>query len=196
MLISHIEGSLPKENLPALFCGCEGTLTKDNVDLKYSLFDVYAQPECAILRSLSYPLTNLFLICFSVVDHQSYENVIDRWNVEVEQNLPRDCRKLVVGTKIDLRADQQVLTKLKQEGKAPLSFLDGMIVAKKIGALGYLECSAVTKEGLQQVFDTALDWGITTAKTSLGDLDASRCFLFEGMCKRGLQTKSARSLVV
>lgn len=41
---------------------------------------------------------------------------------------------------------------MKQE---PVKFDDGKTMAEKIGAYAYLECSAKSKEGVRDVFETA-----------------------------------------
>ncbi len=58
---------------------------------------------------------------------------------------------MLVGTKIDLREDKETLDKLKKE-KLP-SYEDGVKLAQTIGAKMYLECSALTQEGLKRVFE-------------------------------------------
>lgn len=58
---------------------------------------------------------------------------------------------MLVGTKIDLREDKETLDKLKKE-KLP-TYEDGVKLAQTIGAKMYLECSALTQEGLKRVFE-------------------------------------------
>jgi Ras family len=59
-----------------------------------------------------------------------------------------------VGTKIDLREDKETLDNLKGE-KTPTTE-DGQKLASAIGAVCYLECSALTQEGLKKVFEEAI----------------------------------------
>lgn len=61
---------------------------------------------------------------------------------------------MLVGTKIDLREDKETLDKLKKE-KLP-TYEDGVKLAQTIGAKMYLECSALTQEGLKRVFEEAI----------------------------------------
>jgi hypothetical protein len=42
-----------------------------------------------------------------------------------------------------------VVTKLAQKGMKPITTQQGEALAKDLGAEGYVECSAVTQEGLQ-----------------------------------------------
>jgi cell division control protein 42 len=59
------------------------------------------------LRPLSYPQTDVFLVCFSVTSPASFENVKEKWFPEVRHHCPGvPC--LIVGTQVDLREDPQV----------------------------------------------------------------------------------------
>ena len=61
---------------------------------------------------------------------------------------------MLVGTKIDLRDDKDTLESLKGE-KLPTPEM-GESMAKEIGAIAYMECSALTQEGLKKVFESAI----------------------------------------
>ena len=61
---------------------------------------------------------------------------------------------MLVGTKIDLREDQETRDNLKGE-KLPTPEM-GNSLAQQIGAVAYLECSALTQEGLRRVFEEAI----------------------------------------
>ena len=65
------------------------------------------QDEYDRLRPLSYPQTDVFLMCFSVTSPISFENVKDKWFPEVHHHCP-GVPFLIVGTQIDLREDGQV----------------------------------------------------------------------------------------
>jgi Ras-related C3 botulinum toxin substrate 1 len=84
------------------------------------------------LRPLSYPQTDVFLICFSVVSPTSYENARTKvssrldsvgnrpdvtsrqWYPELSHHAP-STPVLLVGTKLDLREDQATIEKLRQQ---------------------------------------------------------------------------------
>lgn len=63
---------------------------------------------------------------------------------------------IIVGTKTDLRTDEATLESLRKEGKSPISEEEANSMVKELGALKFLECSALTRQGLKNVFDEAL----------------------------------------
>ncbi|KAH7687733.1 Rho-related GTPase-like protein, partial [Aphelenchoides avenae] len=63
---------------------------------------------------------------------------------------------MLVGTKMDLRDDPEVCIKLQKRRLAPISHAQGVQMAKEIGAVKHLECSALTQEGLKELFDEAI----------------------------------------
>lgn len=104
------------------------------------------------LRPLSYPQTDVFLVCFSVTSPASFENVKEKWFPEVHHHCPGvPC--LIVGTQIDLRDDAQVIEKLARQKQRPVTNEQGERLARELGAVKYVECSALTQKGLKNVFD-------------------------------------------
>lgn len=87
MLISYTEGKFPKEYVPTVFDNYEATIIVEGKEVKFSLWDTAGQEGYARIRTLSYPKTDIFLLCFSVVNHPSFVNVKDRWYVEVGPSL-------------------------------------------------------------------------------------------------------------
>lgn len=95
----------------------------------------------------------MFLLCFSVITPSSFDNVKSKWYPEISHHCP-DAKTMLVGTKIDLREDQETRENLKGE-KLPTPEM-GQALAQQIGAVAYLECSALTQEGLRRVFEEAI----------------------------------------
>jgi len=110
--------------------------------------------ELFVCRPLSYPHTDVLLICFSIANPDSLGNVVDKWVPEVSHFCPR-IPFILVGTKKDLRSDPTVVEELSLSNRKPVTTEQGQEIATLVNAHAYLECSARTHEGVQQVFETA-----------------------------------------
>lgn len=103
----------------------------------------------------SFSHQDVFLICFSLVNTASFENVRAKWFPEVSHHCSQ-TPIILVGTKLDLRDDPAQIDKLKQRKQLPITYAQGLALAKEIGAVKYQECSAMTQRGLKNVFDEAI----------------------------------------
>lgn len=63
---------------------------------------------------------------------------------------------ILVGTKLDLREDKITIERLREKKLSPITYPQGLAMAKEIGAVKYLECSALTQKGLKTVFDESI----------------------------------------
>jgi len=97
----------------------------------------------------------VFLLCFSIISKASFENVLTKWAPEVRHHCPQ-APILLVGTKVDLREDPGNVQMLKAKGQDPVTYEQGLNLAKQIQAVKYMECSALTQKGLKNVFDEAI----------------------------------------
>ena len=78
-----------------------------------------------------------------------------QWYPEVRHHCP-DVPIILVGTKLDLRDNKETVEKLKEKNCVPISYQVGTQMSKEIGAVKYLECSALTQHGLKVVFDKVI----------------------------------------
>jgi Ras-related C3 botulinum toxin substrate 1 len=53
----------------------------------------------------------VFLVCYSVVNPASFDNVRAKWSPEIKHNNP-ETPVVLVGTKLDLRDDKHTIDKL------------------------------------------------------------------------------------
>lgn len=107
------------------------------------------------MRPLSYPNTDVFLVCFSVINPNSFENIRAKWYPEVSHHCP-NAPIILIGTKTDLRENEDALERLATKRQVPVSFEQGLQMSKEIEAYKYMECSALTQKGLRQVFEEAV----------------------------------------
>ena len=64
-------------------------------------------------------------------------------------------RKSLLNIFQDLRNDPNTIKELGKMKQEPVKPEEGRAMAEKINAFAYLECSAKSKEGVREVFETA-----------------------------------------
>ncbi|XP_074672727.1 rho-related GTP-binding protein RhoG isoform X1 [Strix aluco] len=144
-----------QEYIPTVFDNYSAQNTVDGRTINLNLWDTAGQEEYDRLRTLSYPQTNVFIICFSIASPPSYENVKHKWYPEVCHHCP-SVPILLVGTKKDLRNNPETMKRLKEQNQAPITTQQGVSLSKQIRAVKYLECSALNQEGIKDVFTEAV----------------------------------------
>jgi len=152
MLISYTTNSFPGEYVPTVFDNYTANAIVDGRPINLGLWDTAGSKEYDTLRPLSYPGTDVFIICFSLTSMESYENVKSKWHPEVVQYNPK-TPFILIGTKLDLRDNPEMA---KSASMVPVTTEQGEKLAKEISASKFLECSALSQRNLPQVFEEAV----------------------------------------
>ena len=110
------------------------------------------------MRAYTYQESEVLVLCFSVCDRESFYSVVNLWLPEIQRHVSKRRRPLLlVGTQVDLRrgtgGGQEAAAAEAEAGRNEVSTEEGRQLAKLIGADCYIECSARSQEGLQQVFE-------------------------------------------
>jgi small GTP-binding protein len=155
LLMTYAQNAFPEEHIPTVIDNFFAYVMVDGNPTCLNLWDTAGQEHYDRLRPLCYPRTEVFIICFSLVNPSSFLNVRDNWYPEVFHYC-RDVPIILVGTKLDLRTDSKTIETLRKEKMQPISNIQGLSLAKEIGAFEYIECSARNQFGLKGVFDTAI----------------------------------------
>nr|ODN91678.1 GTP-binding protein rhoA [Cryptococcus depauperatus CBS 7855]ODN91883.1 GTP-binding protein rhoA [Cryptococcus depauperatus CBS 7841] len=164
LLIVFSKGMFPEVYVPTVFENYVADVEVDGKKVELALWDTAGQVSLEHrLRPLSYPDSHVILICFAIDSPDS----LDNWISEVLhfcQGLPI----VLVACKKDLREDPKTIQDLARMTQRPVSRAEGMAVAQKIGAQGYVECSAKTGEGVREVFQTATRYALMSKKSKSG----------------------------
>jgi len=154
LLISYAKNNFPTEYVPTVFENYTARKKRNDDTILLHLWDTAGQEEYDRLRPLSYPGADVVLLCFSTVSQASHDAIRDKWAPEVNHYIP-EVPHILVGTKIDLREAQHPDP---NSGKfEPITPEMGQAMAKQIKAAKYLEVSSKTRQGLEDVFNQAID---------------------------------------
>ncbi|GAB5592491.1 hypothetical protein Unana1_07391 [Umbelopsis nana] len=141
LLVVYQKKEFPVKYVPTVFENYISLVQLDNgKSVELALWDTAGQEDYDRLRPLSYPETDVVLICFAIDQPTSFSNIQDRWLPEVIHF----CEKIpliLVGMKIDLRKNEKRISDLNAIGHNLISYEEGTSLAREIGAK-YFECSA------------------------------------------------------
>jgi len=154
MLISYTTNSFPHDYTPTVFDNYSATVMVDGKVAFLDLWDTAGPEDYDKFRPLSYAQTDVFILCYSVISPNSLQNVKSKWYPELAHHAP-DVPIVLVATKADLKDDIYIQKVLAAKGKHVVQRTEGLKLATEIGAQ-FVECSAMTQEGLKDVFDCAI----------------------------------------
>ncbi|AAS51668.1 ADL252Wp [Eremothecium gossypii ATCC 10895] len=184
-------GYFPKVYEPTVFENYIHDIFVDNQHITLSLWDTAGQEEFDRLRSLSYSDTHTIMLCFSVDSRDSLENVKNKWVSEIADHC-EGVKLVLVALKCDLRSSDEYgnesaitpgsIQNQKYNGgggNGLIPYDEGLAMAKQIGALRYLECSAKMNRGVNEAFTEAARCALTAtpkgARDSAPEAESSSC---------------------
>ena len=154
LLFAFTKDEFPDKYIPTVFENYVSDIEVDGKLVELALWDTAGQEDYDRLRPLSYPDTDVILMCFSVDSHDSLENIHAKWVPEVQHFCP-NVPFLLIATKKDLRNDPATKAQLARDKSDTIRPDQGKAMAEKVQAYAYLESSAKTREGVREVFITA-----------------------------------------
>lgn len=165
ILMTLLNNKFPDEEAPSLYENCstlkagrDGSfevpynMNISGTEVKLGLTDTIGTDKYRRFREIFSVNTDMFLVCFSVTDPETFENVKNNWLTEIKLLTPR-APFILVGTKSDLRDNEEYL---KESKKTPISIQQGIKMGKTFGAKAYVECSSISNIGIQELFDTVV----------------------------------------
>lgn len=116
-------------------------LTVGGKKLKLTIWDTAGQERFRTLTSSYYRGAQGIILVYDVTRRETFINLSDVWAKEVDlYSTNQNCIKMLVGNKVD------------RESERAVSREEGITLAKEHGCL-FLECSAKTRENVDQCFE-------------------------------------------
>ena len=98
LLYVFSKDQFPEYYVPTVFETYVADMELDGKAVELVLWDTAGQEDYDRLRPLSYPSTDVILLCFSIDSPDSLQNIAERWTPEVSfvfQIFQRCCRKFL-----------------------------------------------------------------------------------------------------
>ena len=120
---------------------------------------------------LSYPSSDIFILCFSLISRTSLLNAASKWAPELRAYDKRNGTHtpiILIGTKLDVRNDPLLCSQVQAAAgevsgmrnsstSDVVTYEEGLHTSRKMGCAAYVECSAMTQDGLKLAFDSAIN---------------------------------------
>lgn len=125
--------------------------TQSGSKVKLTLQDVSGAQEGATFRHLAYEGCDAIILCFDVNDMESYHSLETKWIPEISSYAPglpvfiAACKKDSVPTDNKEETDDDVFEKEVET------------LVERVGALGYIQCSASTNQNVELLFQQILE---------------------------------------
>jgi len=148
LLISFASDRFPVDYVPTVFENYTAQMKLNSDPVLLHLWDTAGQEEYDRLRPLSYPGSDVVLLCFSLCHKPSYDAIKINWYPEVKHYIP-NVPQVLVGTKLDLREHFQQNPSPDHE---LVTTEMGQALCDELKALKYVEVSAKTKQNLDTLF--------------------------------------------
>ena len=154
LLHSYCNNTFPSGYEPTIFDNYSVVIQVNGAPLTLALWDTAGQEDYDRLRPLSYPQTDVFLVCYSLVNPESLTNAVTKWVPEVRLHCPT-AKAVLVGCKSDLKDSPSYVEGLHAKGRAVVDETEAANIASRFG-MHSVRCSALTRHGLKNVFDSGI----------------------------------------
>ena len=174
LLYTYVHDTFPNDWIPTVSESYVKNSMWNGKAIGLALWDTAGHEEYDRLRPLSYPQTDVFLLCFAVNNRESFNHIKSKWIDEITLHCEASPY-LLVGLKSDLNVEETKEDIVTREEAEEL--------AKEIDAYKYVQVSAMNGVNVRNTFDEAI-----AAVMNEG-------IYYETACKaKSLQEKQAKSL--
>uniref|UniRef100_A0A6S8EL32 Uncharacterized protein n=2 Tax=Aplanochytrium stocchinoi TaxID=215587 RepID=A0A6S8EL32_9STRA len=158
MMMSYALNEFPKEYVPTVFDSYESDVVFYDGSYTFQLIDTAGSEHFDGLReSLCYGTANLFLVCFSLTDADSFANIETKWIPNIRQHAQKGTPIMIVGNKVD---DYKSRFPVKGEISLKAHEKNIQIVSKRLKAEGHFLVSALTRKNLDEMFKAGINLAV------------------------------------
>ncbi|CAL5984557.1 Rac/Rho-like_protein [Hexamita inflata] len=136
----------PNDYIPTVFESYAYTVNKQSKTIQFSLWDTVGDQNYDILRQLSYPGADVFLMCYAIDNKASFDRLITKYLPEVRKHCPT-IPYIFVGLKEDLRNLSQSV----------VSDIDVENIIQQENPQAHIVCSALNNFNITLVINTLID---------------------------------------
>ena len=180
LLMVFKDEHFPSDYVPTVFENYVKYLTYDTKPIELVLWDTAGQEDYDSIRPLSYPDTDVILLCYSIDLRESFDNILTKWHDELKYYCPK-VPVILVGLKKDLRNEAKLDVRHSDIQNANeqsfVSFEEGKKVSEQVGAAAFLECSSLKRDGVDEVFESAIKATLKCRKKMKYRLRKYVCFI-------------------
>ena len=137
-----------------------GKLHIGRKDVTLTVYDCSSKEEHLGIRSFAYQDTDVCILCYSVADRNSFENVKSKWSEEIRSLMGHKLPIVLVATQTDLR------NSISLDDDIPISMDEGQKLANEIQANIFLECTSKCPDLVLKVFESAAKEGLKYRRKS------------------------------
>ncbi|KXJ29322.1 Ras-related C3 botulinum toxin substrate 1 [Exaiptasia diaphana] len=147
--LCYKSNTISRKHLESISNTYQANIIVEGKVYQLDLWDAECKDANDNVRPSAYTETDVFCVCFSVSDAESFRHVENKWHQEIKKHSPK-TPIILVGTKTDLReAHEEKNGKVDEKKTAFITYKMGKKMKKKLGAIRYLECSALTQRGFK-----------------------------------------------
>jgi len=151
-------GIFPTFFIPTLWDNTDDIFkTVDGQTVCLQIRDMANDDEYDRCRPFSYPKdVDIFLLVFRVDRPSTLDSIVSKWYPTIRKNCP-NSKYILVGSQIDRRDDPEAVKKCENDYHRPMvTKEEGKRIACNLKAYGYLECSSLRNQGINEVFEEAV----------------------------------------
>ncbi|KAK5850901.1 hypothetical protein PBY51_001738 [Eleginops maclovinus] len=144
--------SYPENYVPTVFENYTASFEIEKQRIELNMWDTSGSTYYDNVRPLAYPDSDAVLICFDISRPETLDSVLKKWQGETQEFCP-NAKVVLVGCKLDMRTDLNVMRELSKHRLIPVTHEQGTTLAKQIGAVAYTECtSKYSENSVRDVF--------------------------------------------